>query len=575
MNLDLTQGGALSPEHARQLDAIADEIRLPYQDMIAALGAAHTADMDWWVTPVASRNIFASDLFLRCCQVLLALRVAVADPARGHIAVDSVAMMRTLQRELAGSDVRVRCTRSRWRIAGRNAALRLYRLAAAAFHCFNRFACSRLWPRRDAAPRGPLVLVDTFIYRDSLDDAGGFRDRHFPGILDSLNEEERAQLYFTPTFYRIRNYPAIFRKLRAARANFLLAEDYLRAADYVAALAHPWRVPAVATESIRLAGIEMGELVREAVALGFAESGSIEGILRYRFARRLREASVKLRLVLEWFENQGLDRGAVTGVRENYPDTPIVGCEGYIVPRHYLCLYPTRQERESSVIPHTIAVTGPALVAGVREFCPELEVEIMPAFRFAGVWRARPDRADRERFTVLAALPLMARESREILACLFDACEISGAARTWSMQIKPHPTMPADALLRDIGRPLPAHCELVSGDLDGLLASADALVSSASSACAQALASGVPVVILGSLGGLTQNPIPPATDRRLWQMCYTVEELVTALERIAGRSAQERARDRALGMALRGEFFAPVTRDSVARLLRLDGRATT
>ena len=56
MNLDLTQGGALSPEHARQLDAIADEIRLPYQDMIAALGAAHTADMDWWVTPVASRN---------------------------------------------------------------------------------------------------------------------------------------------------------------------------------------------------------------------------------------------------------------------------------------------------------------------------------------------------------------------------------------------------------------------------------------------------------------------------------------------------------------------------------------
>lgn len=572
MKLDLTRRGWLSPEHARQLDAIADEIRAPYHELIARLSAPHSANLDWWVTPVASRNTFSCDLFLRCCQALLAVRLAQSQPVR-EIVVDSPALLKTVARAVGATSVQVRCARPRWRLLVAGVARRFGRLAAVSFHCFARFICSRLWPRRSGPPRGPIVLVDTFVYPDSLDAAGSFRDRHFPGILDHLEPQERATVYFTPTFYRVRNYPGMFRRLRAARVNFLLPEDYLRASDYWAALTHPWRVPAIGSGRIELAGVDVGALVREAMALGFAGSGSVEGILRYRFAARLKEQGVKLRLVIEWFENQEIDRGAVAGIRQYYPETPIIGCEGYVVPRHYLCLYPTRQERDSGVIPHRIAVTGPSLVARVREFCPELEVEVMPAFRFGGVWKTRVTEGGRSRFTVLAALPLMARESREILDRLLEACAAMCEASSWHVLIKPHPAAQAAVLLRRLSRRLPSGCELVSGDLDALLSSADVLVSSASSACLQALASGVPVVVLGSLAGLTQNPIPCGTDKRVWHLCYTADELHAVLRRIASQSLYERTQVREIGLALRERLFAPVTRESVARLLRLDAGA--
>jgi hypothetical protein len=129
--------------------------------------------------------------------------------------------------------------------------------------------------------------------------------------------------------------------------------------------------------------------------------------------------------------------------------------------------------------------------------------------------------------------------------------------------------MPPANLAAALGRPLPQGWELVSGELDDLIARADVLVSSASSACVQALASGVPVVVMGSLRGLTQNPIPAATDQRLWTLCYTAAEVRAALERFGARTQDEIRRERELGFALRERFFTPVTRDSVARLLRL------
>lgn len=569
MKLDLTRDGALLPEHARRLDAIADEIRRPFHALIAQLSAAHTSSIDWWVTPVASRNTFSSDLYLRCCQALLAVRVAESETALEETLVDSPALAAAISGALADRAVRVRCTRRAWRVLAGQIALRCRRLAAALYSYTSRYLAARLLPVRTTVPARPITLVDTLVYANSFDESGRFRDHHYPGLIDHLGPEERVALYFVPTFYRIRRYGALFRRLRAARENFLLEEDYLHFFDYVHALAHPLRVPRLPGGPIKLLSVDIGPLVREAMARGFAESGSLEAILRQRFARRLKERGVRLRLVLEWFENQELDRGAVAGLRAHYPEVPIVGYQGYVVSRHYLCMFPTEQERASGVIPDRVAVIGPELVVPAREFSPALEVEVSPAFRFRNLWQERERSRDSGALTVLAALPIMLEEARDILSRLVPACDGPARARPWRIRLKPHPVMPPANLAAALGRPLPQGWELVSGELDDLIAQADVLVSSASSACVQALASGVPVVVMGSLRGLTQNPIPAATDQRLWTLCYTAAEVRAALERFGARTQDEIRRERELGFALRERFFTPVTRESVARLLRL------
>lgn len=559
MTLDFTRDGALTPEQARRLDAIAEELRAPFHLLIAELAAPHGASLDWWVTQLASRNTFSSSLYLRCCQALLAVRASQARPAPQEILVDSPALADTLARAL-GTSVPVRCTIPAWRARAAGHAQRGRALAAALYSFAGRALASGLRPARRPPPSAPITLVDTFVFADSLDEAGNLRDHYYPGMAEQLSADERASLWIAPTLYRIRNHLSLFGRLRRSPENFLLPEDYLWLSDYLHAFLHPWRVPRVAPGPRMLGGVDVEPLVREAEAAGFAASGSLEALLRQRFARRLKEKGIRLRMVLEWYENQELDRGAVAGLRAAFPDVPVVGYQGYVVSRHYLCMFPTREEQAAGLLPQSVAVVGPAFVEPAREFCPGLAVETAPAFRFRNLWRDAP--LPPRDFTVLAALPIHVVEARDILQRLAEACRPYGSR--WRVALKPHPLAPMDR----IGSP-PAGWEIASGDLDALIAKAGVLVSSASSACVQALASGVPVAVMGSLRGLTQNPIPPGADRRLWDLCYTAEDLRASIDRFATRGPGEVVRDRAAGRGLRENFFTPVTRETVARLLRL------
>ena len=533
MKLDLRRDGALTPGQARRLESIAEELRAPFHALIAEVAAPHGKNVDWWVTSLASRNTFSSDLYLRCCQAVLAVREAPAE-----VIVDNPALARTLG---------VRCTVPGWWHCAAEYARRAKALAAALYS----FAGRALAGREGSVPSMPVTLVDTFVFSDSFDAQGRLRDHYYPGMLEQLTAEERAALRFVPTLYRVRDHSALFGKLRQARESFLLPEDFLKLEDYLHALAHPWRAPRLAPGPRMLAGVNVEPLLRDAEAAGFAASGTLEAVLRRRFAHRIRERGVRLRMVLEWYENQELDRGAVAGLREAYPDVPVVGYQGYVVSRHYLCMFPTREEQAAGLVPQSVAVVGPAFAAPAREFCPELAVEVAPAFRF----RDFPGAAPASGFRILVALPIHVEEARDILQRL---------PTDRNLLLKPHPLAPMER----IGS-VQAGCEVVSGKLEELIAGAGMLVSSASSACVQALACGVPVAVLGSLRGLTQNPIPPDTDRNLWDLCYTAEELRASIERFAARTPAEAERDRAAGRALRECFFTPVTRAAVAKLLRL------
>ena len=564
MKLDLSGTEKLDRAHLDNLNAIALEIRQPFNEMVRRLGVAHGDSLDWWVTPIACRNIFACALFSRCCQLLLALRVAEASGAVREIVVDSPGLAAALRKALAGrglsASVRVRDGTLWWR--AKVFAGMCYRLAAAGFHAFNQILFARIFrPASRFAPAAPIILIDTFVYRDSFD--RDYRDRHYPELLECLSDDERQHVFFLPTYHKVRNYPRLFRALRRSPVNFLIKEDLLRLGDYAFALAHPFRLLGLAVNQCDFEGVAIAPLVNDALYESFASSGSLEGLLRYRLARRIHEAGIPVALIIDWFENQEIDHGSNAGRRRFMPATPIVGYQGFVVSRHYLCMFPTRDEMRLELIPPRVAVMGEALVNSAREFCPGLEVSVAPAFRFAGLWRTRTERVGPDEFRILVALPLMREESTGILDLMTSAATgfPSVAAGTpWRVRVKAHPSFV---------KPLPRNFELAGGDFDAALDASDVLVSSASSVCVQALARGVPVIVLGSRNGVTLNPIPDGVERELWALCYTAAQLTAALTRYARRDAATVARHRALGAALRDRFFTPVTRETVASFLGL------
>lgn len=569
MRLDLSGAGGLGREQGALLDAIAAELRRPYVEFVGRLGLRYGADLDWWVTPLASRNTYACPLFRRLCQVELARRL-VATGGISEILVDTPAMADLLREVLPpGVVVRAAMTPRHWRLRATAGLFR--RFAAALYACAGRYIAARLLPSRRTRLTEPIMLVDTFLYPESLQ-GDHFHDRHYPGMLQQLAEDERRLVFWAPVPYRVRNHLGLFRRLRACRDNILMAEDHLRLADYAYALGHFLRGRRDLPDCDFL-GLRIGPLLREALAEARGGSGSIEGLLRHRFALRLREAGVRLQRVVEWFENQEVDHGAVSGWLTFHPEARVVGYQGFLASPNYLCMFPLEAERRLGFLPHALAVMGPALVEPVREFCPGLEVVAAPAFRFDALWRIPADRPRRGGAALLASLPLDTSECRQILDMLGEALESDASLAGWQVRVKPHPAFPRQLLEEGDCMGLRLDWTIVGGDLDELLEEADLFVGSASSACVHAIVHGVPVAVVGGRARPTLNTIPDWVDRELWTVCHTAGDLRKALARQAGCDSDALVRRRMAGATVRERLFRPATPAAVRELLGLSQQA--
>lgn len=548
---------------ADSLEVVAETVRLPFIELMDRIGAAQGANLDWWVTPLASRNTYACPLYLRLCQLVLARRLIQAGEI-GEVVTDSPALAAAVA-VIARRGVCVSMARSVWRARLSRVFGVFYRYAGALYHVVCQFLFSRLvLSRRTTLPSDRIILIDTFIYVDSCAD-GQLHDRHYPGMTDHLDVTERNQVFFVPSYYRVRNYARFFRGLREVRRNLILKEDVLHLSDYLFALGHPFRLRWPKGQ-LDFLGMDVGPLVREALADCFAGSGAIEGLLRYRFAQRLKEKDIRPLRIIEWFENQEVDHGANAGWRTFFPDTLVVGYQGFLASRHYLSVFPLTKEVTLRLVPNRVAVIGQGLVVPVREFCPELKVDVAPAFRFSAVWRERINEPNPSWFTVLVTLSLISEESRTILnLAAHAACQAQGG-KPWRFWVKSHPASRRSETAR-IAAALPQGFEMMSDDFEKLLDRSDALVSAASSTGAHAIARGVPIAVVGQRGGLVQNPIPVFTDTSLWAVCYSATDLRQTLSRYADADLSEIAHWRDLGRQFRERTFEPVTRKSVRRFL--------
>lgn len=571
MVLDLTGRGGLTVVQQKRLDAIATEMRGPYVDLINRLAIGHEHEIDWWVSEIASRNTNTNSLFVNCCRAVFFREWVKNDSNPVEVMTGSPPLGSVFRHYCRSSGLKIRltCTMN-W--FGRAGKLMKEVLPYLKFHfllCCQYLVCR--WIVRATARDLPadLTLIDVFVDEHSFK-GGVFQDRYFGDFGGHVNTTERQRFMYIPTYSGgLWRMISVFRAMRHSPKNFLLMQDFLKWKDYLYAFLYPFRALKFFPRDMMLDGLDVTPLIRSTWGAHLFSGGSILGLLNFRFAQRLKERGVSLRLVVDWFENQSIDKGANAGFRRFFPATPLIGYQGFIVPKHYLCMYPTQQEADNGVLPHVMAVCGRGFLEERKEFFPGFHVRTAPAFRFAGVWSERRHRPDPNFFTVLVALPL--EES------WVDVFRVSAAAsrealppntRFW---LKSHPASgPVERLIRKAGVRFPPAFELVQDEFAELVEKVDVVMSNNSSAGVEALARGIPVIVIASQGGITQNPIPDSVKPDLWRLCYSPQEVANGLNAFFREPRGLGSRYDTLAREVRETFFEPVTRETVRAFLQLD-----
>jgi len=574
--LDLRHGGSIPPSLCPAFEEVALRCRGPFNDAVARLSAPQESKLIWWVQGPPSRNTLASPFFHNFCVIHFVRHLVDLRKFEFHeIRVDSPALKDILVRILSSAGIRGCVVRGHGNL--RRISLRLkYGWIAPPFFFVRRviqywFVRSTRRPADAALPSRPVILIDTFVTADYAT-----TDRWYGELWRHLSEDLKADTRFVPTIIGtpLSRYRATCVLLRNGPRGVFIKDDFLTLRDLLGAGCFRRQAMALRIPRVEVLGFDLSALVREELETSRDVPTIMESLITYRFIARLAQCGVKVRLAIDWFEGHAIDKAWNLAWHQYYPRVKRIGYRAFESFPFYLCSYPTPEERVSGVLPNVIAVQGVGTTSTVREFISDLKVVVIPSFRAQYVWEfdlARRQRTDF--FSVLVALPISIDSAVRIINKLLDTDDAGSAeSRPFRYVFKPHPTVSAERVTARLARTLRPNMEFTSERSFGrLLAESNLLVTEASSTCLEALACGVPVVVVLNETGLTFDPLPASIPSIMFKRVRTSADLMNAVTHFSTLPEEVIDEQRAHSANIRLEYFEPITPDGVSRLMDVDG----
>jgi len=553
---------------SKVIDNIAEEIRNDYVNYLINIGREEEKNINWWVLNFVCRNTFISPLFSNICYLIMFKRKLDDGFIYDRVIVNSSAMSSVLCEFRSRYGYSFKIIYKGRNIIHKNFN-RFYTYIKVIMHFFLSwvFARNTRFCKKKISINKSITLLDVFVFKNSFKN-GVYKDRYYPGLLESISSSKKRYIYYVPTFYSIKNYKKIFTETRKSKQNFLLKEDYLSIRDYFSALLYPLKIRKLRIGILKFKGFNIDPLVKEEMLNDRVSNTSMYGLLNYKFVKRLKENNVKIRTVVNWFENQSIDHGFNLGFNKYYPKARLIGYQGFPLSNNYLSIYPTEQEMKNRVIPKEVYVIGKGYIDLVRKFCLNLVVKTAPAFRFRGVWERNEGYSKHREVIVLIALPILYDESANIINIVLKASKIIKLDKCL-FYIKPHPTQNIKFLKYKWMRKLSPEFKFISGDFNLYIEKSDVLISCTSNTCLETIARGIPVIVIGSRIGLTQLVIPRDIKQDIWKLCYTEEEVGDAIKFYMNRGGKVINRYKRIGKEIRKKYFEPLKDSNVRNFVKL------
>ncbi len=410
-----------------------------------------------------------------------------------------------------------------------------------------------------------IILLDMF-FIPSMFKNNIYNDRYYTNILDFIPQSLKDRVYFLPNIQVYKNTKDIISVAENADENFIYKADFFKISDYFYALFLPFRIKNINFD-FRFQDIDISHIISSDFFKNISNNNSFIALLNYRFFYRLRKKSIKIKLFINWFENQIIDKGMNKGFNQFYKGIQSIGYQGFVIPRDInTYTIPTELEVRTEQVPKRIAVIGAGFVNELKSFYGDLDVFVAPAFRFSYL---HTNTKKQKRFKtgfrqILVGLPIGIRASNDIISIINLYNELPNN-HNFFWNIKPHPSLKIKNLKKI---KIDENLYTFSNDsFEKEILNADIFIGNSSSTCLEALTFGIPAIIIGSKRGLTENPIPNSVPNDLWEICYTARELKTSINRFFYSSLKNQ--EKSIGNNLLGEYFREVTKRGVRDLINL------
>lgn len=531
MQLDLRNRGELSVEDSMLIDGIAPKVQTEYNKFIGQLISDNRLSGLELLLSIASRNPFHSSVLPILCKALLLEEKLKKGDLVSSIIVENAPMLAIIRSVLNKFDRQIPI-----RVGGSYLHNSLLLMGVSKFLKSTYWIIvSWLWPRLSGVyktrPGTPIMFVDSFIFPNSFTKEGQFIDRYYTDFDQYLSADQRQQVWYSPTLFGFKTLRQCLKmsfQSKKSQQNFIFQESWLTLGDYLQALYLTMVLPSKVTATPPFMGIDIRQLLVYESKRDMFSPSLVMAICKYYFIEKIKDADIEVCQVVDWNENQTIDKALNLGFHQYYPNILVKGYQGYVSPSYETHKVPQSFEREYLTLPDQLHVISERHREIVLDSCPKLDIRLASAFRFSYLYDINRQTVAEKGLSVLVALPMDINESIGILQLCTQLPTVLGNKAC--ILVKHHPAHNSQDFAKKVPLFLDQAFIQTQDSMFNLLKSTSLLISSASSTCAEADALGIPVAVYGNRYGVTMNPTFSKDDKPTSNVFYSWEQLVGLIE---------------------------------------------
>ncbi len=421
--------------------------RKKFVSWIDKISYKYSQDIDWWVSPPASRNLYYSDLYKYICIIKTLKKFK--NKYDFTIATDSEAFKKILKKIFYKS-ILIKDQISKKKISQ---SVYFFYIFKNIFIFFIQFVSIKVFYRKKNLENN-ATLIDTFIIDKKS------KEKYYYGNLEKFAKKNNKKIFFLSTIIE-NNFLRFLDILFSLKKKnyYVLKEDYLDFSDILYCFKFFIRTKKFNINYPKFENLDLSNLIKEEI-FGIRNLFSVFiGIANFIFFRKIKSKSIKVKKVINWFENQPMDKGFNYGLRKYFPKTISYGYQGFTDYPEYMNIYPSNLEFNSKVIPKKIIITGKRYEVLRKEFCNKLEIINGPALRAEKIFKLFKKK---NRYNIVIFLEGGTKKNDIDIVSKF--IDISKNFKDLKFFIKTHPILPLNKLDIEI----PKNFEVLNGDFSSI-----------------------------------------------------------------------------------------------------------
>lgn len=308
--------------------------------------------------------------------------------------------------------------------------------------------------------------------------------------------------------------------------DFLLFKDYLDSILYIP------KLKLFNLAQIKFENYNISKIIRYHHLISFFNFSSFIAILNKNFLKRLKKNNIKIDLIIDWYENQIIDKGLCLGKNKYFPKCKIKGHMGFINDFRNIHYYrPILLEKKLSALPDEILLISKKINKIYFSKLKFIKSRVVPAMRNQTLFnfKLNLNSKNKNKKNILIILSANPQESNFIFRILKNISNDIDFKKN-NFIIKPHVNTKINKFIIKS-----KNFKISYDNFYKLLNESDIVISGGTTASIEAQILNKKLILIGNNKGVTINPLLKQSEKKI-DICYDGKNLLKHIEKLSNKN---------------------------------------